>query len=186
MDDYSYRTWWRERDALQRVQAEAPPSFTPHCFLHDLEIAPELQWGQPHAGIPVVETGGSGQFLHCSVSCFSDSPRVGGVGEEGGEVPFLLCVGALWVWQISKCRLFPWPSASGILSTTSGYRFLTLAMFPCLAPSAPDLEIHPADTFLGLGNSRPATFQISSGHRKLTHLVVPDYKYEPFPTCCFS
>ena len=68
-----------------------------------MEIAPELQWDQPHAGIPVVETEGPGQFLHCSVSCFSDSSRVGGVGEEGGEVPFLLCVDALWMWQISKC-----------------------------------------------------------------------------------
>jgi len=49
------------------VKAEAPPSFTPRLFLHDVEIVPELHWGQPHAGIPVVENGGPDQFLHCSV-----------------------------------------------------------------------------------------------------------------------
>lgn len=74
---------------------------------------------------------------------------------EEGEVLFLFCVHGLRVWQITKCYSFPWLTASGILSATSGCSFLKLAMFPCLAskdpPSTPDLEIHSVDTLLGLG-----------------------------------
>ena len=82
---------------------------------------------------------------------------------------FLLYVDAFCVWRISKCEFIPWLSPSGILSATSGYSFLILAMLPCLAVkdplSDPDLEIHLADTLLGLGNSRPSTFRypVTSG-----------------------
>lgn len=49
-----------------------------------------------------------------------------------------------------------------------------------------DLQVLPANALLNLNNLRPATFQRSSGHGKLTHLAVPDCKYRSFPTCFFN
>ena len=103
-------------DWMKEMQAEAPSSFIPHLSLHDLETDPELQWGQPHTGIPVVENEGPGQVLQCSVPCSSDSSWVGDVG---GEVLFftlcwcLLCVADIQMRIHSLVECF-WNSLSNL------------------------------------------------------------------------